>query len=64
MFSGRKILARAFPNENNQLISVRLGCMWKSMAPDYKGIYYKMAQDAAARHKRLYPCKSCNTLKK
>ncbi|XP_043213872.1 transcription factor SOX-1-like [Amphibalanus amphitrite] len=51
----RKLLARAFPNETNQSISVRLGSMWKAMPADRKTVYYQVAKEAAAEHKRLYP---------
>ena len=53
----RKVLAKAFPKENNQSISVRLGSIWKAMHQDHKSVYYQAAKAAAAEHKRLYPCK-------
>ena len=57
----RKVLAQAFPKENNQSISVRLGSMWKAMPADHKTVYFQAAKAAAAEHKRLHPCETrCN----
>ncbi|XP_039293657.1 sex-determining region Y protein isoform X3 [Nilaparvata lugens] len=51
----RRKLAGEFPKESNKDISIRLGCMWKSMEKDIKDKYFQLAKEVDAAHKKKYP---------
>ncbi|XP_023214624.1 transcription factor Sox-3-like [Centruroides sculpturatus] len=51
----RKKLHQEFPNCPNQVISVRLGKMWRDLTKERKEEYYRKAKLADIEHKKKYP---------
>ena len=52
-FRGR--LAAAMPHATNSEISVTLGQVWASLAPDDKRKYYNIAERIKQKHRRDFP---------
>ncbi|KDR04785.1 uncharacterized protein LOC110840684 [Zootermopsis nevadensis] len=51
----RKKIAAIYPEESNRQISVRLGGMWKGIEGVHKNVYFALARQAEAEHKKKYP---------
>ncbi|XP_067128300.1 uncharacterized protein [Centruroides vittatus] len=51
----RKQVTLQYIKENNTMINIRLGKLWKSLSKGIKDEYYKKAKFAKWRHRRKYP---------
>ncbi|XP_077486471.1 uncharacterized protein LOC144097700 [Amblyomma americanum] len=51
----RRLVAAQNPNENNQIVSTRLGKMWLALSAADKDLYRRKAALEAAKHRKKYP---------
>ncbi|XP_077486030.1 uncharacterized protein LOC144097122 isoform X1 [Amblyomma americanum] len=51
----RRLVAAQNPNENNQIVSTRLGKMWLALSVADKDLYRRKAALEATKHRKKYP---------